>query len=51
MSLTPSKDHYLKTIYLLSTDNEGVQITEIAKKLEVSKASKRLYNYEVFTRR
>ena len=38
-NLTPSKEHYIKIIYILSTDNEGVHITEIAEKLEVNKAS------------
>ena len=38
-NLTPSKKHYIKTIYILSPDNQGVQITEIADKLEVTKAS------------
>ena len=39
MNLTPSKEHYIKTIYLLSDNNQGVQITEIADNLEVTKAS------------
>jgi Mn-dependent DtxR family transcriptional regulator len=39
MSLTPSREHYIKTIYRLSAGNHGVQITEIADQLEVSKAS------------
>ncbi len=39
MNLTTSKEHYLKTIYSLSDDNQGVHITEIAEKLEISKAS------------
>ena len=36
---TPSQDHYIKTIYNLSPGNQGVHITEIAAKLEVTKAS------------
>ena len=39
VNLTPSKELYIKTIYILSDDNQGVHITEIAEKLEISKAS------------
>lgn len=39
MSLTPSREHYIKTIYMLSAGTQGVQITEIADQLAVSKAS------------
>lgn len=38
-NLTPSKQHYIKAIHILSSSNEGVHITEIAKKLGIAKAS------------
>ena len=39
MNLTPSREHYIKTIYILSTDNHGVIITELANRLGVTKPS------------
>ena len=38
-TLTPSQEHYIKTIHNLSPGNQGVHITEIADKLGVTKAS------------
>ncbi len=38
-TLTPSKQHYIKEIHILSSGSEGVHITEIAKRLGVTKAS------------
>lgn len=37
--LTPSMQHYIKALFVLSSDNEGVHIREIAEKLGVTKAS------------
>ncbi len=37
--LTPSKEHYIKTIYALSSGDEGARISDIADRLSVSKAS------------
>ena len=38
-SLTPSKEHYIKAIHALSSEDEGVRISDIADRLSVSKAS------------
>lgn len=37
--LTPSKEHYIKTIYSLFSGGAGARISDIAEKLAVSKAS------------
>ena len=37
--LTPSKEHYIKAAYALSSSDEGARISDIAEKLSVSKAS------------
>ena len=37
--LTPSKIHYLKAIYALSSADAGARISDIAERLSVSKAS------------
>lgn len=37
--LTPSKEHYIKAIYTLSSADEGARISDIAERLSVSKAS------------
>ena len=39
MKLTNSQEEYLKTIYLLSKNNEKVRVTDIAKKLKITKPS------------
>lgn len=38
-NLTPSKSHYIKAVYELSSDSQGVRVVDIAEKLGVSKAS------------
>jgi len=37
--LTPSKEHYIKEVSALSSENEGARISDIAERLSVSKAS------------
>lgn len=39
ISLTKSQQSYLKTIYEISPSNEGVHISDVATRLEVTKAS------------
>lgn len=39
IALTISQHNYLKTVYELSSSNEGVHISDVAAKLEVTKAS------------
>lgn len=39
ISLTKSQQSYLKTVYELSPSNEGVHISDVAARLEVTKAS------------
>lgn len=39
MKLTNSQEEYLKTIYLLSKNNEKVRVTDIARKLKITKPS------------
>lgn len=38
-NLTSSKEHYIKTVYELSTYNTGVRISDIAAKMGVTKTS------------
>lgn len=38
-NLTVAMQHYIKTIYELSSDGEGVRVSDIAAKLNVTKAS------------
>lgn len=38
-TLTPSQEHYVKVIYMLSPYGEGVRICDIAERLEVAKSS------------
>ncbi len=37
--LTPSKEHYIKAIHALSSEDDGARISDIAERLSVSKAS------------
>ena len=39
MKLTNSQEEYLKTIYLLEKNNKKVRVTDIAKKLKITKPS------------
>ena len=39
MKLTNSQEEYLKTIYLLENNNKKVRVTDIAKKLKITKPS------------
>lgn len=39
ISLTKSQQSYLKTVYEISPSNEGVHISDVAARLEVTKAS------------
>ena len=39
MNLTVSQEEYLKTIYILSKTEKEIRVTDIAKKLEITKPS------------
>lgn len=39
MKLTSSQEEYLKTIYVLQKNNEKVRVTDIAKKMDITKPS------------
>lgn len=58
MNLTSSQEEYLKTIYILSKTEKEIRVTDIAKKLEITKPSVnraiknlkdiKLLNYETY---
>ena len=58
MNLTVSQEEYLKTIYILSKTEKEIRVTDIAKKLEITKPSVnraikslknlKLLNYEIY---
>ena len=39
MKLTNSQEEYLKTIYILENSNKKIRVTDIAKKLNITKPS------------